>query len=260
MSFRCGNHGFEMWPRCRALGVAAITYIPLTRIDLSKYPIGEPKRLWNQLEPTQKASLRRIVSEMSKGDVIYVKQGVQIVGRGIVQGKYHFDKKYRLVDRDGDPWAHQVPVKWDDHFNSFRILLGSEPLTVKELSNENIKQIKRALRKADRKYKEQEVIEGEEYRREILFRKRNQSLIESRKLNSNYRCEICGFSFFERYGEIGRNFIIAHHVKPIGKRKKPTKTKGKEISIICANCHSIIHRESPPISPRKLQKLLINDG
>ena len=49
MSFRAGNHGYEMWPHCLRLGVAAITYRPLATTDLSKYAKGEPKNFWDEL-------------------------------------------------------------------------------------------------------------------------------------------------------------------------------------------------------------------
>jgi hypothetical protein len=75
MSFRVGNQGYEMWPDCLRLGVAAITYAPLAKVDLSKHLPGAPKELWDRLEPTQKASLRRVAYEMRAGDIIYVKQG-----------------------------------------------------------------------------------------------------------------------------------------------------------------------------------------
>ena len=70
MSFRAGNQGYEMWPDCFRLGIAAITYYPLVKTDLSQYPYGEPKELWKQLEPSQKASLRRVAYEMKAGDII----------------------------------------------------------------------------------------------------------------------------------------------------------------------------------------------
>jgi len=82
MSFRAGSQGHEMWPDCFRLGVAAITYYPLERTDLSKYREGEPQKLWAQLKPTQKASLRRVAYEMKARDVIYVKQGPKIVSKG----------------------------------------------------------------------------------------------------------------------------------------------------------------------------------
>jgi hypothetical protein len=113
MSFRAGNKGPEMWPDCLRLGIAAITYLPLARTDLSKHRVGEPKDLWQQLASSQKASLRRLTYEMQRGDVIYVKQGPMIVDKGIITGGYKFDSQFRFIDPYGVPWAaHQVTVDW----------------------------------------------------------------------------------------------------------------------------------------------------
>jgi hypothetical protein len=100
MSLRAGNHGREMWPDCVRWGVAAITYRPLATIDLSKFAQGEPQNLWDELEPSQKASLRRVAYEMAAGDVIYVKQGPKTVDKGIVSGRYEFDSQSRLIGPD----------------------------------------------------------------------------------------------------------------------------------------------------------------
>ena len=57
------------------------------------------------------ASLKRFVYEMEEGDIIYVKQGPRIVGKGAVSGPYQFDKKNRIVDPYGCTWQHQRRVK-----------------------------------------------------------------------------------------------------------------------------------------------------
>jgi hypothetical protein len=155
MSFRVGNQGYEMWPDCLRLGVAAITYAPLAKVDLSKHLPGQPKDLWDRLEPTQKASLRRVAYEMRAGDVIYVKQGPRIVDRGVVIGPknknaYQFDSQFRLVDPNGEPWAHQVPVDWSKSFPETTVLLGAEQLTVKKLSVEEIETIEKRISIFDR--------------------------------------------------------------------------------------------------------------
>lgn len=151
MSFREGNRGYEMWPHCFWLGVAAITYSPLAKTDLSKYPKGEPKKLWAQLEPSQKASLRRVAYEMNAGDVIYVKQGSKVVSRGIVKGPYQFDSNFLLRGSAGHPWAHQVPVKWESDLPKIAILLGAEQLTVKRLSADEIKRLETEIVKSEDK-------------------------------------------------------------------------------------------------------------
>lgn len=88
MSFRAGNQGQEMWPYCLKWKVAAITYLPLDRTDLSALPKGEPEALWAALHPTQKASLRSVAYEMNAGDTIYVKRGPAIISKGLVTGPY----------------------------------------------------------------------------------------------------------------------------------------------------------------------------
>jgi hypothetical protein len=134
-----------MWEECLRWGVAAITYAPLAHIDLSKYPEEEPQHLWNQLEPTQKASLRRVAYEMEPGDVIYVKEGSRIMDRGLVIGRYRFDTQARIKEPSGTPWAHQVAVEWSQgSFPQTGILLGAEQLTVKELTDREVEQIETA--------------------------------------------------------------------------------------------------------------------
>jgi hypothetical protein len=149
MSFRVGNHGHEMWSGCVRLGVAAITYYPLERTDLTRYREFEPRKLWNELAVSQKVSLRRVAYEMRGGDIIYVKQGPKIVGKGTIQGPanqraYQFDSRFQITDPQGVPWAHQVPVDWFGEFPQIDMLLGSEQYTVKELSEEEVARIERA--------------------------------------------------------------------------------------------------------------------
>jgi hypothetical protein len=139
-----------MWLKCKRLGVAAITYRPLMKVDLSTHPEPAPKMLWGKLSPSQSASLHRVAYEMRTGDVIYVKEGPQIVGRGVVRGSYRFDSRFRLIDYYGSAWAHQVPVRWDRNFPVVEILLGAEPLTVKKLSANDVRKIEAMLRKANK--------------------------------------------------------------------------------------------------------------
>lgn len=256
MSFRVGNQGYEMWPECLRLGVAAITYLPLIRIDLSQYPPGEPKKLWKKLEPTQKASLRRVAYEMKAGDIIFVKQGPKIVGKGVVKGSYQFDSEFRLITPDGYPWAHQVPVEWASGFHEINILLGAEPLAVKELSPGNVKELEVAVGKVSKFNRKKEATEGEIYRKEAIFRSRNRALIQAKKANSDYCCEVCGFNFRETYGAIRQDYIVAHHLKPIASGK--ARTTIDDIALLCANCHAMVHTKNPPLPIEDLRKLAVH--
>jgi 5-methylcytosine-specific restriction protein A len=74
-----------------------------------------------------------------------------------------------------------------------------------------------------------------------------------------YKCQICDFSFLEKYGEIGKDFCHVHHIEPLsevgGERDiDPTK----DLIPICANCHAIIHRKKPALKPEELRAILNN--
>ncbi|MDP8245994.1 MAG: HNH endonuclease [Candidatus Hinthialibacter antarcticus] len=257
MAFRVGTGGEELWPICFELGVAAITYDPLAKTDLSRYPEGEPKNSWQKLAPSQKASLKRVAYEMKKGDIIYVKQGTKIVCKGIVDGSYFFDKQTLIVDPNGVPWPHQVKVKWESEFIRMNKILGkSQQLTVEKLQSNEILSFESELKLEKKAQKQQEVLEGEKYKAEIEFRRRNSGVILAKKANSDFRCEVCGFSFEEKYGTIGDEYIIAHHLNPISMGEQLTTLD--DIALVCANCHAMVHTKNPPIPIDELRKILKN--
>lgn len=58
-----------------------------------------------------------------------------------------------------------------------------------------------------------------------------------------YSCAVCGFNFEDVFGEIGKEFIHVHHVKPL------FETSGKyvvdpihDLKPVCPNCHAMLHR------------------
>lgn len=146
MSFRIGAAGTEMWPECKSLGIAAISYKPLCEVDLSHFERGEPADKWALLKSAQKASLEAFAYEMKPGDVIYVKQGLSIIGRGLVKGPYQFDSELTLRDDKDMPWPHQLPVAWEPYFLAAKIQLGAEMSTVKKLGAEEIERLEKMFR------------------------------------------------------------------------------------------------------------------
>ena len=73
---------------------------------------------------------------------------------------------------------------------------------------------------------------------------RNRKLAEKAKNVHGYVCKACGFDFEEKYGEIGRKFIEAHHLTPLHRLKgqKVALDPKKDFSVLCANCHRMIHK------------------
>lgn len=62
------------------------------------------------------------------------------------------------------------------------------------------------------------------------------------------KCMICGFDFEAVYGEVGRNFIEVHHIKPLAEVGEEIEINPEtDLVCICANCHRIIHRKKDKI-------------
>ncbi len=69
------------------------------------------------------------------------------------------------------------------------------------------------------------------------------------------RCEVCNFSFLDFYGEIGKGFIEAHHLIPVSKLDRVTKTKIKDMVLVCSNCHRMLHTGKKLLSINQLKDL-----
>jgi hypothetical protein len=58
-------------------------------------------------------------------------------------------------------------------------------------------------------------------------------------------CEVpnCEFDFKERYGSLGEGYAQVHHRIPLNKApKEGRKIFLKDLAVVCANCHAMIHR------------------
>ena len=100
--------------------------------------------------------------------------------------------------------------------------------------------------------------EGSLKYREHLIRERNRSLIlRKKKLATSLSCEVCGFDFKEKYGELGEDYCEVHHKIPLSSLEKSTKTKLKDLAIVCSNCHRMLHRRRDEfLTIDKLRRLL----
>ncbi len=67
-------------------------------------------------------------------------------------------------------------------------------------------------------------------------------------------CDCCGFDFHAIYGEIGFQFIEAHHTIPVSEMEEGHVTRVEDIALVCANCHRMLHRARPWRSIKDLRK------
>jgi len=168
---------------------------------------------------------------MKIGDVIYVKQGTEIVGRGKITSPYKYDpsilKGSKVVD-----WHHYVKVDWEKNFKQVKICLGAELVTVLRLDGDRLQKLKTAIAAANQKYiddidaqdiesqnlEESDFKEGEPKQRYINYYERNPRLRKAAKRIHGLRCKVCDFDFKEFYGERGVEYIEVHHLRPVSSR------------------------------------------
>ena len=92
-------------------------------------------------------------------------------------------------------------------------------------------------------------------------RERSGSLVkeakrEFLKTHGDLHCEVCRFSFKDKYGQLGDGYIEAHHTKPVQQMEPGEVSQVAGLMMVCANCHRVIHRGDPTANLAALRELL----
>ena len=104
--------------------------------------------------------------------------------------------------------------------------------------------------------------EGKRVFRQHRVIERNPYLIKAAKeyhkkrMNGELKCMVCDFSFAEKYGAIGEDFIEGHHTKPISEIEGEYNATVEDIALVCSNCHRMLHRKRPWLSMSDLKNLI----
>jgi 5-methylcytosine-specific restriction protein A len=69
-----------------------------------------------------------------------------------------------------------------------------------------------------------------------------------------YKCVICDFDFEKIYGDIGKNFIHVHHIKPLSEIDEKYKINPiEDLRPVCPNCHAMLHKRKPAYSIEEIK-------
>lgn len=98
--------------------------------------------------------------------------------------------------------------------------------------------------------------EGEMYLCHYNEYQRNKEIRDVVAKRDNYTCCVCGMNFADFYGEDGLGFIEVHHLNPIHEGSRETKLE--DMVSVCSNCHSMLHKKTPPLTPEMLKAKILN--
>jgi hypothetical protein len=101
--------------------------------------------------------------------------------------------------------------------------------------------------------------EGRLVMRTLTERQRNRQLVKAakeraRRKHGRLLCEVCGFDFLAVYGA---DYIEAHHAEQMASLSAEKETTLDELHMLCANCHRMVHRRTPPYSVTELKDILL---
>ena len=73
-------------------------------------------------------------------------------------------------------------------------------------------------------------------------------------------CQACKVDFSIVYGDIGRSYIEAHHLRPLA-GEGSRRTRPEDFVMLCSNCHRMVHRLisrlDRPVAAEEIQQLVV---
>jgi 5-methylcytosine-specific restriction protein A len=101
-------------------------------------------------------------------------------------------------------------------------------------------------------------IESKHYRWHLRSEGRNRAIVRRAKELRNYTCQVCNRRFIEEFGEIGKRCVDAHHLTPFADLdgRPRTISASSDFAVVCANCHRMLHSQTPPLLPEDLARRL----
>lgn len=84
---------------------------------------------------------------------------------------------------------------------------------------------------------------------------RARKIRDVRSKQGHIACEVCGFDFERVYGDRGAGYVECHHAVPLHVSGRTT-THLEDLVLLCANCHRMIHRFTPWLTPAELRAMV----
>jgi len=98
--------------------------------------------------------------------------------------------------------------------------------------------------------------EGAETVRTVVEYERDEGLRNDCISLYGYSCQVCRFDFEKFYGVSGKAYIEVHHLERLADRKLSMTNPITDLIPLCANCHRIAHRRTPPYKPDEIRAMI----
>jgi 5-methylcytosine-specific restriction enzyme A len=70
-------------------------------------------------------------------------------------------------------------------------------------------------------------------------------------------CLVCKINFEQMYGNLGKDYIHVHHLKPLSEIGEQYLVDPiADLRPVCPNCHAMIHKRNPPYTIEELQDII----
>ncbi|NYE57178.1 HNH endonuclease [Carboxydothermus ferrireducens] len=146
---------------------------------------------------------------------------------------------------------------WNEYSNNIDYLRSIAQTIIDSLQDQNIMIKIESMEEIDA---EEEFPEGKILYKLHKYYERSYTLVKRLKedalKNGALKCWVCGFDFFEKYGDLGKGFIEVHHTVPISEYRGKRNTKLADLVLVCSNCHRMLHRKRPWLKIDELKKIL----
>lgn len=151
--------------------------------------------------------------------------------------------------------AFKLPSEEEFHTDLYEMLKIYETLSY----NEGLPKNHAEIENDENNFKDYEDLRKFRFHKRI---ERNKQLSNKVKKIQGYTCKACAMNFREMYGEIGEDFIEAHHLTPLSKieKEKVLLDVRKDFIVLCSNCHSMIHRLKDPSNIDLLIQIISNNN
>jgi 5-methylcytosine-specific restriction protein A len=147
-------------------------------------------------------------------------------------------------------------VVWDEYHNNYDRLREVTESIISHIESKDLPEFIDDDDEDDVEFTEGKILKRVHNVRErksgIVKKKKEKVLSETGKLE----CEVCGFDFYEVYGELGKGFCECHHKIPLHQLNQVKKTKMSDLSIVCSNCHRMLHRSKTVMSVEELGEVM----